>query len=251
MRETLRIPEWQRPSHSRPLIVAAASGWGLALFLAGLLVARPAPARAGAPPPPPRLAEMGPPPLSPVDIRALLVQDRSQEALREIARCWAFSQEQQVQPPAELPELFAQAMKQLANTPRPQLASSVPIARRGAPPRLVRPACPAPLAVVLAPPPVDLAPLTPKLPSRDYPLASHRGRISQPVSASVEVDPIPPGPLPADLPELDFPNPSGPPPSAHAYQKEFPPQIPLATGGAGFPAPPPGWGPPGGAIPGF
>lgn len=210
MSEKLLLPrEWTQKTIAPVWKGAAIAGWAIALLLAQCLVmvlARPG--RTAAPPPP--VAELPAPSLAPrthddlevarsvARIRCLVAVGRSQEALAETIRCLSLCQRLEIDPPADLPALFAQTVTSISAHPA-EAAPSRPRPR----PRPARPQPPSP--------PPELAfqeeeipnCRSGRLPGPGYPQAPPRPRLAQlpPVSAPYPLTPPPPpyenSPLPA------------------------------------------------------
>lgn len=214
MSEKLLLPrEWTQKTIAPVWKGAAIAGWAIALLLAQCLVMLLAwPGRPGPLTPP--VAELPPPPpLAPrtrddlevarsvARIRCLVAVGRSQEALAETIRCLSLCQRLEIDPPADLPALFAQTVTSISDHP----AKSAPTRPR---PRPTRPLPP--------PPPLQLAyqQETPgRLPGPGYPQAPPRPRLAQlpPVSAAHPVMPPSLPQPPSGRYEFQPLPPSGPP----------------------------------------
>lgn len=218
MSEKLLLPrEWTQKSIGPIWKAAAVAGWTIAILLAQCLVMvlawqglnRPAP------PPPPELPA---PPIAPKAhddlevahsmgrIRCLVAVGRSQEALAETIRCLTLCERLEIDPPAELPELFAETVTSIsAHSASP--ASNPPNPRPARP----RPTPPPPIAASLAYQPAD-PPVCQngRVPGPGYPQAPPRPRLAQlpPIGQDYPLMPPPP-PQSEGGPGLPPPPPSG------------------------------------------
>jgi hypothetical protein len=234
--------EWTRKTQAPVWKAAAIAGWAFSLILAQCLVivlawpglTRPAPP----PPPPPEPAPaVLPAPLPPghngaeiqvsnslARVRCLVNVGRSQEALAETIRCLTLCQRAQIDPPADLPALFAQTVTHLSNrtehsfprpTPRPSVAAQPPA------PTL--------------PEVEDTPPMCGRVPGCAYPLA-HR---PHPKLAKDDLAQLPDAPPPMLPPAPAATSSDGPQPGPYPFQPNRRPQGPPP--GGGFPPPPPGF----------
>lgn len=231
MSEKLLLPrEWTQKSIAPVWKWAAVAGWAMALVLAQCLVivlvwpgGRPTTAT-------PPLAETPPAALAPRNhgqldvarslsrIRCLVAVGRSQEALAETIRCLTLCQRLEVDPPADLPALFAQTVTSISSQP-----AESPVRPHPRP----RPAQP-------APPPAPPEPTYPshpvtcsagRLPGPGYPQAAPRPRLAQlpPVSGAYPFMPPPP-------PPENSPVPAPPQPGAGRYEFQPPHGLPPFPG---------------------
>lgn len=181
---------WTQKSIGPIWKAAAIAGWAIAILLAQCLVmvlAWPGLTR----PAPPPLAELPPPPPvapkshgdlevanSMARIRCLVAVGRSQEALAETIRCLTLCQRLQIDPPAELPALFAETVTSISagddshESPRPR-----PRPVRSAPQAI--PAEPGPAYRAEAAAADQPGCVNGRLPGPGYPQAPPRPRLAQ------------------------------------------------------------------------
>ena len=236
--------EWTRKSQAPVWKAAAIASWAFSLILAQCLVivlAWPGLTRP-APPPPPSAPEVAAPAVLPVPlpaahngaeiqisnslarVRCLVNVGRSQEALAETIRCLTLCQRAQIDPPADLPALFAQTVTNLSNRPeRPLRRPSVrPQPQPSSPPQPVIEEEERATSVCG------------RVPGPAYPLAHlPRPRYQNDNLAQLPEPPQPMSP-PAQPPasRADQPGP-------YSFQPNRRPQGPPP--GGGFPPPPPGY----------
>lgn len=228
MSEKLVLPrEWTQKSIGPLWKGAAIAGWAIALLLAQCLVivlGWPCPGR-DAPPPSDRPA---PPPLdskhrgnlevanSMARIRCLVAVGRTQEALAETIRCLTLCERLEIEPPAELPALFAETVTSISDH-RDSQAAPRPVA----PTPKVRPAVATPL---VEQPEASMAACSGSLPGPAYPQAARRPRLAQlpPISPGDSVLPPPPPPQP----EVGLALPPLPPAGRYEFQPPAPPPMP-------------------------
>ncbi|MBX3171400.1 MAG: hypothetical protein KF760_28590 [Candidatus Eremiobacteraeota bacterium] len=202
MSERLLLPrEWAQKSIAPVWKWVAIAGWAIALLLAQCLII--VLARPGRPPAPPPLAKSpAPPPKNHNDLevarclarlRCLVAVGRSQEALAETIRCLSLCQRLEIDPPIDLPVLFAQTVTSLSNHSG-EAPSRHPGARPARSPR--------------AAPPPELG----RLPGPGYPQAPPRPRLAQrpPVSGPYPMMPPPAPPQPTGGPYEFQPDPPAP-----------------------------------------
>lgn len=241
MSEKLVLPrEWTRKTQAPIWKAAAIAGWAFSMLLAQCLVLVLAWPRGTQPvPPPPALAPPAPPPAahngeeiqvsnSMARIRCLVNVGRSQEALAETIRCLSFCQRAQIDPPGELPALFAQTV---AGLPERRVTPKAERAATGGP----APALPVQLAVP-GPRPAS-PPVCGRMPGCGYPQARSKCQALAQLPQAGRESMLPPVP-PQDEQSGDRTLPGGPFPFQPERQ-----QPPPAAGSfpGGFPPPPPGY----------
>jgi len=259
MSEKLILPPALFPPKQQGWKTLALTGWGLALVLGWLHLQRMHTPALSSPPQTP--VEAGPAPRPPAveGVRALLQQHQPQAALAEIARIWTQCQNHKRLPPPELPELFAQAVRDLSQAPstRPGPDRSFPPQPGGSqapppPPPPSRPRHPEPDHTQGYPEAYTRAfpqPCPGPLPGPGYPQAQPRGVRPQGFPADRQPPPWAPPQGYAPPPKGDFgppPDPPGQPPTGNNWPSQGPGQPPPPPYDAEpYPAPPGGSRPPG------
>lgn len=220
MSEKLMLPrEWTQKSIGPVWKAAALAGWAIAILLAQCLVMLLAwPGLRPAPPPP---AELPAPRIAPkthgdlevahsmARIRCLVAVGRTQEALAETIRCLTLCERLEIDPPAELPGLFAATVTSISAQPASSVSSPTNQRQAGA--------RPAPRPPISTPPACQNG----RVPGPGYPQAPPRPRLAQlpPVGQDYALMPPPPPLQNQSGPGLPPPPPSGryefqPPPGA-------------------------------------
>ena len=247
--EKLMLPrEWTRKTQAPVWKAAAIAGWAFSLILAQCLVfvlAWPVLTRPPAPPPPPEAPAPAPPPAahsyseiqlanSLARVRCLVNVGRSQEALEEIIGCLTLCQRAQIDPPGELPALFARTVASLSRHDSPAARPAVKPGRSVA----AASAAQNPLR------PEEGTRLCGRMPGPGYPLAHPKAR----ALAQLPESPLPAPPPPQVAPptegrtDLDRPAPYQFQPAHTQGRPPLPPGFPPPPAfDSSGPQQPPGW----------